>query len=379
MPVAVGAGMLAWMSYAPATPFDGEQNVELEVDVRDAASGSPIGNALIQISDPYFYLNRKKNSEATTRADGRARIVHRFDVVGECRAYRLKGEVHYSDRWLEVSATGHTRLIAPLAAFTGERGELGHSAPIRVALPEGEPPREMLKDVAGHYQCHRGQGYATLDILGDGRFSWTASGCWSYQKEYGFVRRIDGALSLQPIPHDQHEVTKLLLMPLYPVRWGARAFLLRNDQILDFCNAINQGPEPGKILNVDCYHQGDYWPKNLEGQPELPGEWNSYLLKKPVFATITHVRDDGNAPINRGSEDGIKKGMHLKAHGRPGDRYPYREVEAVAVNVRSSVVKQVFPDCAIRKQLSYFGDGPLTAGEKVTSTFREEGDEQGED
>src|SRR5260370_21654927 len=133
MPVVVGAGMLVWMRYAPAVPFDGEQDVELEVDVRDAASGNPIGNASIQVSDPYFHLNRKKTSQATTRANGRARIVHRFDVVGEGRAYRLTGEVHYADRWLEVSAAGYSRPFAPLPHFTSARGQRCSPTPVRVA------------------------------------------------------------------------------------------------------------------------------------------------------------------------------------------------------------------------------------------------------
>jgi hypothetical protein len=55
------------------------------------------------------------------------------------------------------------------------------------------------------------------------------------------------------------------------------------------------------------------------------------------------------------------------------DPYPYREVEVVALDVHSSVIRPVFMDCAFRQQLSYFGDGALILGEKVTSRFREDG------
>ena len=179
---------------------------------------------------------------------------------------------------------------------------------------------------------------------------------------------------LEPILHNQHEANKLLLMPLYPVRWSGCTFLLHKDQILEFCNAINQGPQPGKLMNADYYAQGEYWPEKLGGLATLPGEWNTYLLKRPVVATIMQVREDDSAWIDRGSEDGIRKGMHLKAHGRKGDRYPYREVEVVAVDAHSSVIRQVDNECAYRQQLPDFGDGALISGEKVTSRFREDAD-----
>ena len=143
---------------------------------------------------------------------------------------------------------------------------------------------------------------------------------------------------------------------------------------MEFCNAINQGPDPRTQITDDFYHQ-DRWRENkLEGWPELPGEWNTYILKNPVTATITRVRPDGSAVINRGSDGGIKKGMHLKAHGNRGDRYPYREVEVIAVDVHSSIIQSPdFPDCAVRQSLSYFGDAAMANGEMVTSRFREGG------
>lgn len=375
IPVVVAVAMSVWIIYAPAVPIDGDEDVALEVEVRDAASGDPIRNALIQISDPYYYWNREKTSQATTRSDGRARIVHRFKVVGYRRAYRFTGEVRYAERWLEVYVPGHERLLAPLTRFTGERADIEHSAPIRVALREGESPGDLLNDIAGHYVCRWGQGFANLDILADGRFSRTISGCFTFDGAYGFARLVHGVLRLEPIAYDQLGGNAYALAPLYPIKWSTWRFLLSNEQILEFCNAINQGPQPRKQITADFYHREADREKKLEGLPALPGEWNRYLLKKPISATITQVRADRSATIDRGSKDGIQKGMHFKAHGGKGDRHPYREVEVASVDVQSSVIRQVSPECAWRQQLSYFGDGPLISGEKVTSRFRKEGDE----
>jgi hypothetical protein len=373
IPALAAIGLSAWITCAPAVPFDGEQDVALDVEVQDATSQRAIGNAVIRISDPFFYRNRQKTSEATTRNDGRARIVHRYTLVGERRAYRLKGKVHFEERWLEISAPGYQRTVAPLAKFTGEQGDLQRPTPIRVMLQPGESAADGLRDTSGHFERRWGQGFATLDILPDGRFAWTASGCWSYEKEYGFAKVVDGALRLEPIPRGGHEVNPYILDPLYPIKWDKCTFLLAERQILEFCNTINQGPDPRTQITDDFYHQ-DQWRENeLEGLPVLPAEWNTYLLKNPVSATITQVGPDGSATINRGSQDGIKKGMHLKAHGVKGDEYPYREVEIIAVEDRSSVVRKLRnDDCASRQSLSYFGDTALTKGEKVTSRFRED-------
>jgi hypothetical protein len=403
LPVVVGVGMSLWIIYAPAVPIDGDQDVELEVEVRDADSGNPLGNALIQISDPYFYRNRKGTTRGTTRDDGRARILHPFKVVGEHRAYRLRGEVRYDDRWLEVSAPGYQRLLVPLTQFTGERGDLQRPSPIRVARREGESPGDVLQDIAGEYGCDFGQIISTIDILADGRFSWTEWGCFTYEKEYGFVRRADGAIRLNPIPRNQHKVNEHLLSPLYPITWNTCTFLLnerqileyrnaidrgldpwkqvtdevyvKERQILEYCNAINQGLEPRKQVTGDFHQPEDERERKHEGLPTVPGRWNTLLLKKPISATVSRVAQDGNATIDRGSEDGIWQGMHLKAQGKKGDPNPYREVEAVAVDHHSTVIRIVYPDCADRHKLSHFGDAALISGEKVTSRFREDGDE----
>lgn len=53
LPVVAAAGMMLWIVYAPAIPIHGDEDVALAAAVRDAASGEPIGNALVQISHPF--------------------------------------------------------------------------------------------------------------------------------------------------------------------------------------------------------------------------------------------------------------------------------------------------------------------------------------
>ncbi len=373
--VVIATGMSLWIRFAPAVPITGEQDVGLEVEVRDADSGNPIASALIEVADPFSHSDWSKASQSMTRSDGRARLVHRLTFTGERRAYRFQGQVQYANRWLEVSAPGYERLVAPLAQFTGEQGELRRSAPIRVALRAGTSPGDVLQDIAGPYGSLSGMRSTTLDIRADGRFTWVASACFSYEQAYGFVQRVEGRLILKPILHNQQGVSGEDFSPRYPIRWGECAFLLSENQILDFCNAINHGPDPGKQVTCHFSRRKSDQAKKLEGLPALPGYWNTYLLKKPVTATIRQVGDDGSATIDRGSEDGIKTGMHLKAHGRKGEKYPFREAEVVAVEVDSSVIRRVSLDCVWRQQLSYFGDGAFGLGEKVTSRFLDEDEE----
>jgi hypothetical protein len=134
VPVVVGVGLSVWITYAPPVPIRGDRDIELEVEIYDRVAGNPIGNALVQISDPF---RARKASKAMTRGDGRARLVHHFDVVGECRAYRYTGIVQYADRWLEVYAEGYRRVFAPLALSTGEQGVVSNWGRHNFGSPAG--------------------------------------------------------------------------------------------------------------------------------------------------------------------------------------------------------------------------------------------------
>ena len=112
MPALASVGMSLWIVYAPAVPFNGDQDVGLDVEVHDAASGNPISGAPHPDRRSLFLLEPEKDFPGHTHADGRARIVHRFEVVGELRAYRFAGKVDYEERWLEISAPGYTDIVA---------------------------------------------------------------------------------------------------------------------------------------------------------------------------------------------------------------------------------------------------------------------------
>src|SRR6202011_2040227 len=73
---------------------------------------------------------------------------------------------------------------------------------------------------------------------------------------------------------------------LWPVRWGPRLYLVGNNEMLDFCNRINQGAEPrSEARGLVLLRQKD-WKRSAVGVPDLPGDWRHLLLLKPVRGRI---------------------------------------------------------------------------------------------
>ena len=106
---------------------------------------------------------------------------------------------------------------------------------------------------------------------------------------------------------------------LIPVKWDGRIYLIQDDDLQSFSNAINLGLEPRSTLHSEPYYgafyirQGDE-KKSVSGKPSLPAEWQSFLLSSPVTVEIIAIEKQGEyqvATINSGSEDGLKVGMKL--------------------------------------------------------------------
>lgn len=108
-----------------------------------------------------------------------------------------------------------------------------------------------------------------------------------------------------------------------PVAWGIRKYLIHTNDLIAFCNAVNEGEEPRKNRFGNFLMQEDDETKEVSGWPEVPLDHRRYLLRKPVEAIITKVgkleeKKEGAYPkvveieLNQGSKAGLVVGMAMR-------------------------------------------------------------------
>ena len=162
---------------------------------------------------------------------------------------------------------------------------------------------------------------ARLDFKSDGefRFLWTgdtgvvAEGSGRYEAAADSVRLIPGPMEFRRDPRTFAE-------RMHRIHWGAREYLVPEERMLAFANAINAGREPRThAIGAIFYPRSGDEGKASSGAPPLPGRWQEFLLSKPLAGTVTKVvqrETDTQRPIvviNRGSNAGLREGMTLVA------------------------------------------------------------------
>lgn len=132
---------------------------------------------------------------------------------------------------------------------------------------------------------------------------------------------------------------------LVPIKWSGRMYLIYEDNLNDFVNAINFGIEPRSDLMSEPYYGSFYLregdeEKKVIGKPQIPASWLDFLLENPITALITEIEIDGKirtATLNKGSKDGLKIGMRLLSKDEAPS--PWRVVEIISVQENSSKVR----------------------------------------
>lgn len=76
-------------------------------------------------------------------------------------------------------------------------------------------------------------------------------------------------------------------LELIVVQWGERVYLVEQSDMMRFCNFVNSGhgKQIGKSYSGFYIRVGDST-KEVTGLPRLPAEYEAYLLKEPIKATI---------------------------------------------------------------------------------------------
>lgn len=159
----------------------------------------------------------------------------------------------------------------------------------------------------------KGSGHISLD----GNCNYKRGGSGTYLFSQGVLK-----FTLLKAIHWQHSFAgneSKTAFILFPVRWSGRLYLLDEEALADFANAINLGLEPRRSLITENYYglfylrKGDET-KEVSGNPSLPQKWLSLLLEKPVEAQVTEVASgcsEAILTIDKGSAAGLKTGMRL--------------------------------------------------------------------
>lgn len=114
------------------------------------------------------------------------------------------------------------------------------------------------------------------------------------------------------------------------VRWGARRYLVADEELASFANQVNSGFEPQRLVRPRQLWRLGNEKLGVRGLPDGPAALTSRLLREPLSAVVTEIveqrvieeppREPGSAPdrrrlsrlrIDAGLPKGVWPGMEL--------------------------------------------------------------------
>jgi hypothetical protein len=179
---------------------------------------------------------------------------------------------------------------------------------------------------AGEYYAGDGLGVNTSVVIAPKSgyvFEW--HGCLGlYDRNYGAVVWTNGRIRLSFTFENQRKAFQGIAPELIPVSWGSRRYLIPADDLVGFCNNVNEGREPRNGSHgLYLLRRGDE-NKRVTGLPQVPEEYRQYLLAKPIEGTIIAVGPYTTRPsvvdwkfkdtpvtIDAGRKRGLRVGMEL--------------------------------------------------------------------
>jgi hypothetical protein len=148
---------------------------------------------------------------------------------------------------------------------------------------------------AGEYELGDGLGLnVELCLAPQSGFAFYSVGCnkFAFDIQAGTVEWLDGKIRLRPTLPKAPDSLFSESRTYYPVRWGARRYLIGEDEMITFANRVNQSlePETGMFRNHSLFlvREKDR-SKKPKGRPTIPAEFRHYLLKQPIHAKVIAV------------------------------------------------------------------------------------------
>lgn len=158
------------------------------------------------------------------------------------------------------------------------------------------------------------------------------------------------------------------------VQWSDRIYLIYQDELRNFANAINLGIEPRSTLRSfdPCspwygsfyLRRGDE-KKKVVGFPDLPKEWRAFLLNNPLSLKVVSVQEirkrseyltEFTFTVNQGSKRGLRMGMLLLT--RNGNLSPSNGADVISVDGARASVK-----------ITLSGTQKIKVGDKLTTRY----------
>ena len=161
---------------------------------------------------------------------------------------------------------------------------------------------------------------------------------------------------------DTDEPFKPETWDLQIVRWGQRIYLMDQNALGKFIDAINLGFEPREVDGYRVYY-GDFLlrvgdeNKAIDGRPSLPQEFFENLLSAPIIATILKFETGNVATIDRGSEHGLRKGMFLvtlreESGAYVSDFQPHMIISVEPTSARVQLMETVAPGAKLTTRIA---------------------------
>jgi hypothetical protein len=222
------------------------------------------------------------------------------------------------------------------------------------ALLLNEPQVESPTAIAGDY--YRGDGLGlnwSLSLKPDGTYSFSWHGCMGLYAEREGRFSVTGALLILDAASSATSAHEMSLPSRFmAVRWGSRLYLIPEEEGSRLAAYVTRGFEPRRVMHGSFLLRESDWEKPARGLPEVPAEWQKWLLRTPVEARVTRVLARHRAEIGAGSKQELHPGMLLSLVSR---KYGSTDVRVVSVGPSSSVVE------------NEYGDPPFVSGGRVTS------------
>jgi hypothetical protein len=161
---------------------------------------------------------------------------------------------------------------------------------------------------------------AKVILKSDGIFEFSWDGCTGpLARATG--KYVSDAASITFIPRsaDFRKDVRTFSEKMHRVAWDRREYLIPAGRMLAFVNAINAGYEPRAMeMGLFYLREGDE-KRAAVGHPQVPAEWISFLLPKPLTGAVTKVEQRETATqrpivlVDAGARVGLRPGMNLYA------------------------------------------------------------------
>jgi hypothetical protein len=222
---------------------------------------------------------------------------------------------------------------------------LGSAGPVARANKGGATPQSSARDLAGAYYFGDGEGVnCHLKLSHDGRYQFRWHGCLGlYDQNHGTYRLDHRTLVLSPERPNLRKPFQGTPTRFQPIRWGPRLYLIPDEELLRFCNSINEGIEPRNWAWGMFYLRDGDEKKPVGSVPDLPHQWQDHLLPTPIEGKVTGAARDGTVTINMGKKNGLMTGMVLVAHS-PN----FVELDVTAVNEATASARVSFRGDRVR-------------------------------